>query len=605
MFQRLWSDPEGMPFVIKRTLAEYGMRYWRPYALSLLMGGIASGCTASVAYLIGHVVNEAYVQRSVREIFFLCAVAIGVFALRGLALYWQAVTLTRVTNHIVADSQWRIFEKFLAENVGYFADRHSSEFMARIGYAAGAPAGILNLLINSVGRDLLTLVGLLTVMVMQDPILSLMTLLLAPPTTFFVRRLVDQARALAYAQYQSSAAILETVQETLQGIRVVKVFNLEDKMRRRLRDSIATVQSSANKMSQLANRTGPLMEFLGGVAVAGVLGYGGYRVVATNTPPGQFFSFITAFLLAYEPAKRLARINLDLSVGLVGLQLLYAVLDAPNTEPDDGDKPELSLRKGHLEFTAVDFSYRPDEPVLRKTSFVAAPGRVTALVGPSGGGKTTIFNLILRLYKPNGGTISIDDQDISAVSRRSVRNQIGYVGQDVFLFRGTVRDNIAIGDPNATERQIVDAAKAAMAHEFITSFPKGYDSPVGELGTQLSTGQRQRIAIARALLKDAKLILLDEPTSALDSESERRVAEAIERLCAGRTTLVIAHRLHTIVQAHCIHVVDNGIIVQSGRHDDLLRKNGLYAQLYRLQFRHQMGDADLGASDQPHRLVSI
>jgi ATP-binding cassette subfamily B protein len=329
------------------------------------------------------------------------------------------------------------------------------------------------------------------------------------------------------------------------------------------------------------------MESLGGIAVAIAIVYGGYRVIETGATPGEFFSFMAAFLLAYEPAKRLARLNLELNTALVGVRILFEVIDSPPTEPVDDDKPPLTLKTSRLEFSNVQFAYRSDEEVLRGISFVAEPGKMTALVGPSGGGKSTVFNLILRFYEIEHGSISIDGQDIREVSRRSLRRQIAYVGQDVFLFRGSIRDNIAFGKPGASEAEIVAAAKAAYAHDFILGFPNGYDTPVGEHGLQLSGGQRQRVAIARALVKDSPIILLDEATAALDSESERQVRDAIEHLCQGRTTLVIAHRLHTVAHADRIFVIEEGVVSESGRHEDLLSKNGRYASFYRLQLKGQ------------------
>jgi subfamily B ATP-binding cassette protein MsbA len=323
--------------------------------------------------------------------------------------------------------------------------------------------------------------------------------------------------------------------------------------------------------------------------------YGGYRVIETGATPGEFFSFIAAFLLAYEPAKRLARLNIELNSGLVGVRILFEVLDAPPSEPADDNKPALHIKSSLLEFNDVHFAYRSDERVLRGMSFVAEPGKLTALVGPSGGGKTTVFNLLLRFYEAERGKIVIDGQDIRQVSRRSLRHQIAYVGQDVFLFRGTVRENIAFGKPDASEDEIFAAAKAAYAHDFILSFPRGYDTPVGEHGLQLSGGQRQRVAIARALIKNAPIILLDEATAALDSESELQVREAMEHLCQGRTTLAVAHRLHTISHADRIFVIEEGQAVESGRHDELLLKNGRYASFYRLQLKDQEAPTPIAA----------
>jgi ATP-binding cassette subfamily B protein len=333
------------------------------------------------------------------------------------------------------------------------------------------------------------------------------------------------------------------------------------------------------------------METLGGMAIAGAIVYGGYRVIVTGATPGEFFSFITAFLLAYEPAKRLARLNIEMSSAMVGARILFDILDTPASEPDDAHKPALKVSSGHVVFDKVDFSYRGDSATLQAMSFDVAPGKLTALVGPSGGGKSTVFNLLLRFYEPSGGTVIVDGQDIAKVSRHSLRDQIAYVGQEVFLFRGTVRENIAFGKIGASEDEIVAAAKAAYAHDFIAAFPQGYDTPVGEHGLQLSGGQRQRIAIARALIRNAPIILLDEATAALDSESERQVREAMEHLCKGRTTLAIAHRLHTISHADCIHVVENGVVTESGTHDELLRLDRRYASFYRLQLKDQEGPA--------------
>jgi ATP-binding cassette subfamily B protein len=356
------------------------------------------------------------------------------------------------------------------------------------------------------------------------------------------------------------------------------------------------VQTAADKVARVSNRTGPLVETLAGLAIAVLMVYAGHRVINTGAAPGEFFSFITAFLLAYEPAKRLARLNLDLNVALVGARVLFEVIDAPPTEPANEDLPPLTITKALVEFRDVNFAYRTDEPTITNMSFVADPGQMTALVGPSGGGKSTVLNLILRFYNVNSGAIAIDGQDIASVTRHSLRNQVSYVGQDVFLFRATVRENIAFGRSGASEADIIAAAKAAQAHEFISALPQGYDTVVGERGAGLSGGERQRVAIARALVKDAPLILLDEATASLDSESEYYVQQAVAELCKGRTTLVIAHRLSTVRHADKILVIEAGQVAESGRHDDLLRKGGRYALFYRLQLQQQETREPLVAS---------
>jgi ATP-binding cassette subfamily B protein len=588
--RKITDDPYGAAILIRRLVMEQGAAYWRRYLQAFLLMGVAAGATSLSAYILGEAINKAYVDKNIPGIALFSGIIFGLFLIRGIALYAQTVTLSKISNAILANNQRRLFGKLMSESVGFFSERHSSEFLARLTQGANSVTLVLNLLINAVGRDLLLLVGLVVVMLVQDAYMAMLGFLIAPPAMLVLRKLVKRIKGLAHNQFTGTADILETMQESLQGIRTVKAFTLEETMRERINESITAVERNANKMARVSNRSSPLMETLGGLAVAGGLMYGGYSVVAEHATPGQFFSFLTAFLMAYEPAKRLARLNIDLNSNLVGARMLLEIVDSPATEISDDDKPALKLTDSRVELCDVSFSYRAGEPVLNRMSFVAEPGKVTALVGPSGGGKSTVLALLLRFYEANSGDILIDGQAISSVSRQSLREQTAYVGQDVYLFRDSVGANIAFGRHGASEAEIVAAAKAACAHDFIIGFPLGYDTPVGEHGTQLSGGQRQRIAVARALLRNAPLILLDEATAALDSESEKQVQEAIEHLCQNRTTIVIAHRLHTIMHADTILVVEGGQIVERGRHDDLLRRSGRYASFFRLQQR------DVGSS---------
>jgi len=594
--RKITDDPYGAAILIRRLISEQASAYWRRYLAAFVLMGVAAAATASAAYLLGEVINQAYVDRNVRGIFTLSLVVLAIFIIKGASTYGHSVILSQISNAILANNQRRLFAKLMSESIGFFSQRHSSEFLARLTAGATSVTQVLNLLINAIGRDLLSLIGLVAVMVMQDPYMSLLGALVAPPAMIVLRKLVKRIKGLAHSQFHGTADIMETMQESLQGIRTVKAFTLEQTMQERIDVSINAVERDSNKMARISNRSSPLMETLGGFAIAGGLMYGGYRVVAMGATPGQFFSFLTAFLLAYEPAKRLARLNIDLNSSLIGARKLIEIIDSPASEPDDSDKPALKLTDARVELRDVTFAYRPGEPVLNRMSFVAEPGKVTALVGPSGGGKSTVLALLLRLYETGSGEILIDGQNISTVSRRSLRQQTAYVGQDVYLFRATIRENIAFGRPGASHEEIIAAAKAACAHDFIMSFPNGYDTPVGEHGTQLSGGQRQRIAIARALVKNAPIILLDEATAALDSESEKQVQEAITHLCQNRTTIVIAHRLHTIMNSDAILVVEGGEIVECGRHDDLLRRNGRYASFFRLQHRETAPLAAVTAS---------
>jgi ATP-binding cassette, subfamily B, bacterial MsbA len=583
----LFADPYGAPALVWRLLTEQGLQHWRRYVVSFVLMGLVAGSTSLSAYLIGRLVNEAYVQRNFPGIVALGLLTVVLFAVKGVSSYGNILVLSRISNRIVAENQRKVFDKLLNESIGFITARHSSEFIARISTGAGSASAVLNMLITAAGRDLLSLVGLVIVMVVQDPVMSVTAFIVVPPAMLVLRKLIRRIHSVARNRYTGSAQMLEAMQEAIQGIRIVKAFTLEEAMLRRLDRAVDAVEHESNLMTRIQNRSTPLMETLGGIAVAFAMVYSGYRVVVTGATPGEFFSFIAAFLLAYEPAKRLARLNLDLHSNLFGVKILFELIDGPPSEPIDDAKPPLRLDRARIEFAEARFAYRADEPVLRGMSFVAEPGKVTALVGPSGGGKSTVLALLLRFYEPQAGSIAIDGQDILAVSRRSLRRQIGYVGQHVHLFRGSIRDNIALGRLGAPEAAIVAAAEAAHAHDFIVSFPQGYDTPVGEHGLQLSGGQRQRIAIARALIKDAPIILLDEATASLDSESEHQIQEAMSRLCQGRTTLVVAHRLATIMHADRILVIEKGNVVESGRHEELLRKGGRYASFYRLQLKDQ------------------
>src|SRR5512146_1747230 len=333
------TDDLGAVALIKRLVTEQGLVHWRKYAVAFVLMAVSAGCTAFSAYLIGNVINEAYVNKSLAGIFILGGVTVALFATKGLATYGHSVLLSQIGNRIVADNQRRVFAKLLNEGIGFFSNRHSTEFIARLTAGAAAATQVINLLITSLGRDLLSLIGLVAVMVVQDPYMSLFAFVVAPPALLVLRKLIRRVKGIAHSQFMGGTRIIETLQETLQGIRIVKAFTLEDTLRERFDRNVAAVEHEANKLARVSGRSSPLMETLGGIAIALAITYGGYRVIATGATPGEFFSFIAAFLLAYEPAKRLARLNIELNSGLVGVRILFEVLDSPPTEAPDDDKP--------------------------------------------------------------------------------------------------------------------------------------------------------------------------------------------------------------------------------------------------------------------------
>jgi ABC-type multidrug transport system fused ATPase/permease subunit len=561
---------------LSRLVHEQAVREWRTYAISAVLIAILAICVTSTAYLVGSVVKAATLTRSFQTVLFLSAAIIGIFLLKGFVQYAQAMLLARLQTTLTAFYQRQLFDRLLLEGMQHLTSAHSSQTINRLLLSSEAPAKVVDVLIRIMGRDVLLVVGLGAVMIYQDPLLSFGCLLSAPVIFAITRLLRTQLDSTAQSARYAQEHISEILQETLLGMRLVKAFGLEQSIRQRTHKRIEDLREANETIAQLTWRFIPWVETLSGCAVALILLYGSHRVITLQSTEGELVSFLTAFLLAYEPIKRVARFPAEIGHALANTRVLYEILDSEASEPSEIDKPALIVKEGRIVLDDVQFSYRDRDNVLCGLSLVAEPQSTTALVGCSGSGKSTIFNLLLRLYDNPHGSITIDGQNILAVSRNSVRASIAYLGQDTFLFHGTIAENIEIGRLGASEKEIVAAAAAANAHEFISMFPNGYRTHVGEHGLALSSGQRQRIAIARAFLKNAPIILLDEPTASLDTISEREVQRAIELLCQGRTTLVIAHRMHTVINAATIHVIEGGRVAESGDHATLLREGLLY-----------------------------
>ncbi len=581
---------DGRSFaLVRRLLAEHAKAHLPSYGLAFVLMAVSAGANVLSVSLLKPLVNgmtslnvaEPGAFKGLR----ILALTVAVLAItRGLATCGQLILMSRVGNRIVATLQIRVYDHLLHQPVSFFSDRHSSELMAKLALAANGVRDTVQLVVTSVGRDALTVAGLLAVMVYDDPIMALIAVSLMPIGAVLLGRLMKGIRRFARRSFDGSARIMGHMGETVQGIRIIKSFNLEGVMRGRMGEAVSDVEQAANRMARGIAMASPVSETLGGVVIALVILYGSWKVAVAHSDPGSFFAFIGALLSAYEPAKRLGRLNLDLQNGLVGARLVYDLLDEPLPDAADAAKPSLPSGPRRITLEDVRFSYRPGEPVLAGLDLVAEPDTTTALVGPSGGGKSTIISLVQRFYEPQAGVVRIDGQDVAAVNMESLRGTIAFVAQDVFLFRGTIRDNIALGKTGATQDEIETAARKAHAHDFISGFEHGYETSVGEQGAKLSGGQRQRIAIARAFLKKASIILLDEPTAALDSESEREVQKALADLRVGRTTIVVAHRLQTIVDADRICVIENGRAVEFGTHDDLIARRGSYHNFFATQF---------------------
>ncbi|WP_430241335.1 ABC transporter ATP-binding protein [Neorhizobium sp. DAR64861/K0K2] len=570
--------------VLKRVIAENGRDHVRSYAFAISCLVMVALSTAFTAWIMEKVVNEAFANKRADIVWLICGSILAAFVLRGFATYGQAVTLSKIGNNIVARYQRRIYSHLMSLSVGFFAEARSAHLAAQISQNINGVRDVLNLTVTSTARDLLTLVALIGVMVTKDWVLSLIVFAVAPPLLYALRYVSKRLRAATREAVEQNSRVLGAMQETIQGIAVVKAFTMEGELDSKVSRIIKAAEGRANRIARLSERTSPLTETFAGFAISSVLAYAAFRSIYDNVPPGAFFAFVTALLMAYDPARRLAKLQVQLDRAVVNAQMIYALLDMQPAQREMAGAKDLVVDKARVELNNVVFSYGSGSPILRGVDLVAEGGQTTALVGPSGAGKSTIISLIPRFYDPAEGAILIDGQNIAEVTKSSLRHQLAYVSQQPYLFEGTIRDNIRYGRPEATDAEVEEAARLAYAHEFILAQPLGYETPVGENGMSLSGGQRQRLSIARALVRNAPILLLDEATSALDNESEAAVQKALDTAMRGRTVIVIAHRLSTVVKADKIIVMHEGRVMEEGTHEVLAqRKDGLYARLNNLQ----------------------
>ena len=581
--------------LVKRLLKESVRPYLKWIGFALVGMVFVAGATAAMAWLMKPVINDVFVAKNKEFLLPISIAVLVTFAIKGFANYAQSVIMHYVGQRIITDTQHRLYGHLTRMDLGFFHQTPTGSLISRFTVDINMMRAAVSNALTGIGKDFLTLIFLVGVMFIQDRYLAVIAFVVFPVAILPIVKLGQRIRKVTVSTQEEIGQFTTLLEQTIQGARVVKAYRMEEYEKGRFRKIAERVFQLVFKSARIRSMASPIMETLGGVAVALVIFYGGFRVIEQSMNPGAFFSFITALLLAYEPMKRLANLNASLQEGLASAQRLFGLLD---TKPNIIDKPDaatLKIKGGNIVLNQVNFSYIPKHPVINGVSLSVPAGKLVALVGPSGAGKSTILNLIPRFYEVDSGFIKIDGIDVRDATLDSLRRNIALVSQEIILFDDTVRANIAYGRPDASEKEITQAAKNAAAHDFIEAMSNGYDTYVGERGTKVSGGQRQRLAIARAMLKNAPILLLDEATSSLDAESEREVQAALMKLMKGRTTLVIAHRLSTVIEADLIHVIDNGKLVESGNHPELLSKNGTYARLYALQFKKQQLEVEVGA----------
>ena len=583
--------------LLGRLFRESMRGYARWFFAALACMALMAAATAASAWLMEPVVNDIFVNRDESMLMPAGLAVFAVFIIKGLANYGQATLMAYVGLRIVTDNQNRLFDKLSRMDVKFFQDSNTGGLISRFLVDINQMRGAVSNAWVSLGKDAMTLIGLIGVTFYQDWRLALIAFIIFPAALLPIVKLGRRMRKVTANTQREMGLFTTLLEQTIQGIRVVKAYSMEAYERGRVSEIVERVFNLTMKAERTRALSSPIMETLGGVAVGIVIFYGGYRVIHGNTDAGSFFSFITALLLAYEPMKRLANLNAALQQGLAGADRLFQMLDmepAIQEAPNARDLPKPV--KGAVEFRNVGFAYTSDRTTLNDLSLTVPAGKTVALVGPSGAGKSTILNLIPRFYDVAEGAVLVDGEDVRGLTFQSLRGAMAKVSQEVTLFDDTVRANIAYGRAGASEDEIIEAAKNAAAHDFIAELPDGYDTLVGEQGVKLSGGQRQRLAIARAMLKNAPILLLDEATSALDTESERQVQAALDALMTDRTTLVIAHRLSTVVRADLICVIVDGRVAEQGSHAELLARGGHYKHLYELQFAGEApGDGSGGA----------
>ncbi|MFH7320446.1 lipid A export permease/ATP-binding protein MsbA [Desulfurivibrio sp. D14AmB] len=559
----------------------------KPYRrrLSLAMIGMimVAGFSGAQAYMIKPLLDKIFFEQDRTLLNLLPLILILIFLFKGISYYVYRYLLDTVGQNVVRDLRKEIFRHIHALPVAFFHKASTGELISRVISDVTLIQSAVSKALVSLLRDLVQVVVLLGVVFYLDWQMALVTFVLLPMAAVPIVHFGKRFRRNSVSNQQTVALISGALHETIGGHRIVKAFGMEAYEHRRFFALIDRLYKIIVKEIQIRSLQHPVMELIGGIALAGIIWYGGHQVLAGDSTPGTFIAFLTALVMVYEPVKGISSLNSEVMQGLAASTRVFNLLDV---QPDIVDRPgavELPVFHRAIEFQGVTFSYDGTNPVLRDLNLTVAAGQVLAIVGPSGGGKTTLVNLIPRFFEVSEGRILLDGHDLREVTLTSLRAQIAIVEQHTVLFNDTVRNNIAYGDLERSEEEIIAAAKAAHAYDFIRELPEGFETVIGEGGARLSGGQRQRLSIARALLKNAPILILDEATSALDTESEREVQKALENLMANRTTLVIAHRLSTIKNADRIIVMQEGRIVEDGDHESLLQGQGLYRTLHTMQ----------------------
>lgn len=574
--------------LIRRLARDYLRHHVKKIAVAILCMIVVGLATGTQAKLIEPALDRVFTQGDTTLLWVLPLVFLGVSVIKGFASFGQAVLMQKTGLRLCVMMQTEMFDRLIDADLKYIHSDATGKLISRFGNDINFTRDATVKTFTGFGRDMFTILVLAGVMIQTHWKMALVALVIFPISIFPIMYIGRRIRRLSRRTQVSLGDFTSFLDEVFKGFRQVKAYGMEDHERDRAKDVFESVYNLHYREGRTRSRSYPIMESLGGVVIALILAWGGYQIIHGDTTIGQFMTFFIAMGAAYNPLRSLANLNSSLQHGLAAAERVFTVLDYRPTIDDAPDSKPLVVTDGHVALKGVHFSYDAEKIALHDVSIDAPPGKTIALVGPSGAGKSTILNLVLRFFDVQEGCVEIDGQDARSVTLASLRRSMALVSQEVMLFNDTIRTNILYGRPDASEEDVIEAAKAAAAHDFIMQLPMGYDTMVGERGLRLSGGQRQRIAIARAMLRNAPILLLDEATSALDSEAERQVQTALTRLMTGRTTIVIAHRLSTVTSADLIYVMENGRVEDCGTHQELIARDGVYARLCRMQFEDNL-----------------
>ena len=574
--------------ILKRLYRSYTKNFRYKILLSLFFSLIVAGSTSSIAWLLDPAINKIFIEKDQTLLMVIPALIIIVFASKGLSLYLARTTMLSVAEDIKAIMQQDMSRSLISADTDYIDDKHTGKFISNLTYDVSLITSLVSTTILNLFKDSLTLIGLLSVMFYQNWKLSLIAIIMIPLATFAAKNLGKRIGKVSTEAQLESGFFNTHLIEIFKNHQLIKIFQQEENENSKLTKIINKLRDKTKKIGFIFVRATPIMETLTGIMIAALIYFAGKLVMSDELAVNNFFSFLAAMMLAYQPVRSLATLNMGISQGLSAASRILPIVDVENKIKEKDTVTKLLIEKGNIEFKNVIFKYeKGNTEVLKSVNLKIIGGEMNALVGHSGAGKSTILNLIPRFFDCSEGDILIDNQSIYNSSIFSLRNNISLVSQNTTLFDDTIKFNIKYANPNASDEEVISAAKNAFADEFIEKLPNKYDTIIGEDGVRLSGGEKQRLSIARAILKETPIILLDEATSSLDAETENKIQKGLNFLTKNKTTLVIAHRLSTILNSKKIFVIDNGKVVSEGSHDDLLKNSSVYKNFYEKQIRKE------------------